>query len=55
MYNSNNFTLANSIFDINNHKNYLKEEEKSKDKFEGMINAAVNFGAINNNPAAARY
>jgi len=55
MYNSNNFTLANSIFDINNHKNYLKEEEKSKDKFEGMINAAVNFGAINNNPAVARY
>nr|CAD2199846.1 unnamed protein product [Meloidogyne enterolobii] len=53
MYNSNNFTLANSIFDINNHKNYLKEEEKSKDKFEGMINAAVNFGAINNNPAVA--
>uniref|UniRef100_A0A1I8BIL3 Homeobox domain-containing protein n=1 Tax=Meloidogyne hapla TaxID=6305 RepID=A0A1I8BIL3_MELHA len=58
MYNPNNFTLASSIFDINNQKNYLKEEDKPKDKFEGiMINAAaaaaVNFAAINNTPASS--
>ncbi|KAF7634827.1 Homeobox domain-containing protein [Meloidogyne graminicola] len=36
MYNSNNY----SIFE-NQNNNYLKEEEKQNDKFEGMINATA--------------